>query len=85
MATKYIEPKPKYQKGDLVKESQHTELTVNPRRPDIKRQARGIGTVIDIIVKKNKAGQRHFYYSVLWKGTSTESTHSQMRLKPAEA
>ena len=70
---------------DLVKESKHTELTVNPRRPDIKRQARGIGTVIDIIVKKNKAGQRHFYYSVLWKGTSTESTHSQMRLKPAEA
>ena len=34
--------------------------------------------------KKNRAGSKHFYYSVLWSGTKTESTHSQMRLALVE-
>lgn len=75
---------PKFKKGDLVKETKHIALRVNFDRPDYKREERGIGTVIDVIVKKNRAGSKHFYYSVLWKGTKTESTHSQMRLKLVE-
>ena len=78
------EPEPKFKKGDLVKETKHIALQVNFSRPDYKREERGIGTVIDVIVKKNRAGSRHFYYSVLWAGTKTESTHSQMRLASIE-
>tara|TARA_Y100000004_G_scaffold154899_1_gene179240 strand:- start:290 stop:559 length:270 start_codon:yes stop_codon:yes gene_type:complete len=80
MAYKRPAPEPKFKKGDLVKETKHIALQVNFRPADYKREARGIGTVIDVIVKKNRAGSRHFYYSVLWAGTKTESTHSQMRL-----
>ena len=77
-------PEPKFKEGDLVKETKHIALQVNFNPRDYKREERGIGTVIDVIVKKNRAGSKHFYYSVLWAGTKTESTHSQMRLALVE-
>lgn len=77
-------PEPKFKEGDLVKETKHIALQVNFNPRDFKRVERGIGTVIDVIVKKNRAGSKHFYYSVLWSGTKTESTHSQMRLALVE-
>ena len=77
-------PEPKFKEGDLVKETKHIALQVNFNPRDYKRVERGIGTVIDVIVKKNRAGSKHFYYSVLWAGTKTESTHSQMRLALVE-
>lgn len=80
MANKRPDPIPKFKKGDLVKKTKHIALQVNLNPSDFKRLPKGIGTVIDVIVKKNRAGSRHFYYSVLWEGTKTESTHSQMRL-----
>ena len=84
MAYKRPAPEPRFKKGDLVKETKHIALCVNSGKQNFKRVERGIGTVVDVIVKKNRAGSRHFYYSVFWKGTSTESTHSQMRLALVE-
>ena len=84
MAYKRPAPEPRFKKGDLVKETKHIALQVNFNPREYKRLPRGIGTVIDVIVKKNRAGSKHFYYSVLWSGTKTESTHSQMRLALVE-
>ena len=52
MAYQRPAPEPKFKKGDLVKETKHIALQVNFNPREYKRLERGIGTVIDVIVKK---------------------------------
>ena len=42
---------------------------------------RRVGVVTECIVKKNKAGHRHFHYYVLWEGKSRPDCYVQQRLK----
>lgn len=79
-------PTPKFQKGDRVIQTNSITTvcwTANSKQAFSDRKKRGVGTVVEVVIKKNKRGANHFYYSVVWDGTKTESFHSQMRLTSA--
>jgi|TARA_R100001460_G_scaffold19953_1_gene41389 hypothetical protein len=78
--------KPKLKEGDRVIEVNKPSLVIDSKATaaHFRRQDRDVGVIKKIIVKKNKKGVGHFYYSVFWHGTRTESTHSSMRLRLVE-
>ena len=65
---------PKFEIGQKVKEK--------PRMQTVgagKSQKRREGVIISIVIKKNKRGDRSFYYDVFW-GSGVTSQHGQTRL-----
>ena len=84
--TKKRQAKPKFQEGDRVIEVNKPTLLIESAASSshFKRENRGVGTIKNVTVKKNRAGASHFYFSVFWDGTKTESTHSSMRLQLVE-
>lgn len=81
------EPKPKFNVGDKVREKEKPTSYLLASKESFSRfncfPSRGVGTVLRVIVKKNKRGSRIFHMEVEWE-TKSKCIHVQHRLMPAE-
>ena len=81
------EPKPKFNVGDKVREKEKPTSYLLASKASFNRfntfPDRGVGTVLRVIVKKNKRGSRIFHMEVEWE-TKAKCIHVQHRLVLAE-